>query len=129
MIVFSLNRFRHDFDIADVAINSLHGPQTKGEANRNLQFFFPEERIFVVLKPNLSDQQRCKVTKKNSTIRFLLVSFFCSAQIMDTFRKAGYFVIARKTEKLTAEQVAQLQQTHQGKDYYDELVAYMTRFD
>jgi len=48
---------------------------------------------------------------------------------MDTFRQAGYFIMARKIENLTAEQVAQLQQVHQGKEYYDELVTYMTRFD
>lgn len=35
--------------------------------------------------------------------------------------------MARKTHKLTAEQVGQLQHAHQGKDYYDELVHYMTR--
>jgi nucleoside diphosphate kinase len=36
--------------------------------------------------------------------------------------------MARKIEKLTPEQVAQLQHSHQGKDYYDELLNYMTRF-
>ncbi len=51
---------RHEFDIADVKINSLDASQTRAEANRNLQFFFPEERILVILKPNLTDQQRCK---------------------------------------------------------------------
>ena len=52
--------FRHDFDIVDAKINSLHGPRTRSEANRNLQFFFPEERILVILKPDLTVQQRCK---------------------------------------------------------------------
>jgi nucleoside diphosphate kinase len=36
--------------------------------------------------------------------------------------------MAHKIEKLTPEQVAQLQHSHHGKDYYDELVNYMTRF-
>lgn len=49
---------RHDFDIVDAPVNSLHGSRTHAEANRHLQFFFPEERICVVLKPNLTDQQR-----------------------------------------------------------------------
>ena len=49
------------------------------------------------------------------------------AEIIETFRKAGFFVMTRKMHKLTDEQVAQLQQAHHGKDYYDELVNYMTR--
>jgi hypothetical protein len=52
--------FRHDFDIVDAKINSLHAPRTHQEVNRNLEFFFPEERILVTLKPNLTDQQRGK---------------------------------------------------------------------
>jgi len=36
--------------------------------------------------------------------------------------------MARKIEKLTPEQVAQLQHSHHGKDYYEELLNYMTRF-
>jgi nucleoside diphosphate kinase len=36
--------------------------------------------------------------------------------------------MARKYEKLTPEQVAQLQRSHHGKDYYEELTNYMTRF-
>ncbi len=51
---------RHDFDIVDANINSLHGSRSRAEANRHLQFFFPEERILVILKPNLSEQQKCK---------------------------------------------------------------------
>ena len=35
--------------------------------------------------------------------------------------------MTRKMHKLTAEQVAQLQHANHGKDYYDELVNYMTR--
>ncbi|UJR31186.1 hypothetical protein I4U23_018693 [Adineta vaga] len=98
--------FRHDFDIVDAKINSLHAPRSRTEATRNLQFFFPEERILVILKPNLTDQQR--------------------TEIIDTFRKAHFFVMARKTETLTPEQVAHLQKSHHGKEYYDELVHYMT---
>ncbi len=60
LYIFVYQSFRHDFDIADVKINSLHGAETRAEATRNLQFFFPEEHIFVILKPNLTDQQRCK---------------------------------------------------------------------
>lgn len=55
---FVCSRFRHDFDIVDAKINSLHAPGSRTEVNRNLQFFFPEERILVVLKPGLTDQQR-----------------------------------------------------------------------
>ncbi|CAF1064773.1 unnamed protein product [Rotaria sp. Silwood1] len=98
--------FRHEFDIVDCKINSLHAPSTRAEAHRGLRFFFPEERILTILKPNLTDQQR--------------------SEIIETFKKAGFFIMARKTEKLTPNQVAQLQHSHQGKDYYDELSNYMT---
>ena len=54
-----LDRFRNEFDIVDAKINSLHGARSHAEANRHLSFFFPEERLLVVLKPNLTDQQRC----------------------------------------------------------------------
>ncbi|CAF1461912.1 unnamed protein product, partial [Adineta steineri] len=97
---------RNEFDIVDAKINSLHGARTQAEANRNLQFFFPEERILVILKPNLTDQQK--------------------TEIVEAFRKAHFFVMARKTEKLTPEQVAQLEKSHHGKDHYEELVHYMT---
>lgn len=53
---------------------------------------------------------------------------FTLAEIVNVFRKAGFFIMARKTHKLTAEQVGQLQHAHHGKDYYDELVNYMTRW-
>ncbi|CAF1180180.1 unnamed protein product [Adineta ricciae] len=98
--------FRHDFDIVDAKINSLHAPGSRTEVNRNLQFFFPEERILVVLKPGLTDQQR--------------------AEIVDAFRKAHFFVMARKTLTLTQEQATKLQHAHHGKEYYDELIHYMT---
>ncbi len=48
------------------------------------------------------------------------------AEIEDAFKKAGFFIMARKNEKLTPEQVAQLQRSHQGTDYYEELTNYMT---
>ena len=57
-----------------------------------------------------------------------MIDLFYLAEIEAAFKKAGFFIIARKIEKLTPEQVAQLQHSHQGKDYYDELVNYMTRF-
>jgi len=53
---------------------------------------------------------------------------FYLAEILEAFRKAGFFLMARKIEKLTPEQVAKLQHSHHGKDYYEELVNYMTRF-
>lgn len=56
------------------------------------------------------------------------IIYFYLAEIMDVFKKDGFFTMAHKVEKLTPEQVAQLQHSHQGKDYYDELVNYMTRF-
>lgn len=36
--------------------------------------------------------------------------------------------MARKTETLTQEQATKLQHAHHGKEYYDELIHYMTRF-
>ena len=54
--------------------------------------------------------------------------FFDLAEIIGAFNKAGFFVMARKVDKLTPEQVPQLLPGHQGKDHYDELVNYMTRF-
>ncbi len=118
--------FRHDFDIADVKINSLHAPKTRAEATRNLKFFFPEEHIFVILKPNLTDQQRCKYQSISYIFNFKGCVYL--AEIVETFKKAGFFILARKVEKLTHEQVAKLQHAHHGKDYYEDLVNYMTRF-
>lgn len=48
--------------------------------------------------------------------------------ITEALKKAGFFIITRKAVKLTAEQAAELEKSHQGKDYYDELITYMTRF-
>ncbi|CAF5190220.1 unnamed protein product, partial [Rotaria sp. Silwood1] len=65
--------FRHEFDIVDCKINSLHAPSTRAEAHRGLRFFFPEERILTILKPNLTDQQR--------------------SEIIETFKKGGFFIM------------------------------------
>ncbi|CAF2054815.1 unnamed protein product [Rotaria magnacalcarata] len=98
--------FRHEFDMVDTNVNSLHGPRSHAEVNRNVQFFFPEERILAILKPNLTGQQR--------------------SDIVDALKKAGFFIMARKTDKLTGDQVAQLEKAHQGKDHYNELLSYLT---
>ena len=59
--------FRNEFDIVDAKINSMHGARTHTEVNRNLHFFFPEERLLVLLKPNLSDQQRGKTSRESTS--------------------------------------------------------------
>jgi nucleoside diphosphate kinase len=122
-----IESFRNEFDIVDAKVNSLHGPRTRAEANRNLHFFFPEERILAVLKPNLTDQQKCNELICLKSKEKLFLVFYYLAEIAETFKKAGFFILARKTEKLTPEQAAQLQHSHHGKDYYDELINYMTR--
>ncbi|CAF4381505.1 unnamed protein product, partial [Rotaria socialis] len=98
--------FRHEFDMVDINVNSLHGPRSHAEVNRNVQFFFPEERILAILKPNLTSQQR--------------------SDIVDALKKAGFFIMARKMDKLTGDQVAQVEKAHQGKDHYNELLSYLT---
>ena len=59
LLSFAPTSFRHEFDLVDTKINSLHGARTRTEVNRHLHLFFPEEQLFVILKPNLTDEQRC----------------------------------------------------------------------
>lgn len=120
-----MQRFRNEFDIVDAKINSLHASRSNAEANRHLSFFFPEERLLVILKPNLIDQQRCKIFSSRFFFRFFCFVF--SAEIHQAFRKAEFFILAHKNERLTAEQATQVFSAHQGKDYFDDLISYMMR--
>ena len=124
--LLSLFSFRNEFDVVDAKINALHASRTHAEVNRNLHFFFPEERLLVVLKPNLTEQQRGK-TSVRSPWRTPTVSLPSVGEIEQVFKKAGFFILTRKVEKLTPEQAAHLQHAHHGKEHYEEMVNYLTR--
>ena len=122
--VFSHASFRHEFDLVDTKINSLHGARTRTEVNRHLHLFFPEEQLLVILKPNLTDQQRCNV--ETHTFCSLLCCFL--AEIEQAFRKHGFFILAKKMEKLTAEQAGHLEHDQLDKKYHEASVHYLSRY-
>lgn len=124
-----MKSFRKEFDIVDAKINSLHGAKTKAQANRNIQFFFPEERLLVILKPKLTDSQRGKneKTKTNRNVFRYSLDFSISADIEQALKKAGFFTMAKKSIRLDQEQATRLMHQHHGKDQHGEIINYMTR--
>ena len=61
MVKFQLNwrlRLRQEFDIADLAVNSLHGASTPEQAEKEISKFFPNEYTVGLLKPGLTAEQK-----------------------------------------------------------------------
>ena len=52
---------RCDFDVPTSSINSLHGPSTPEQAEKELEKFFPiNEQTVALIKPGLSIEQKSK---------------------------------------------------------------------
>ena len=49
---------RADFDVAECAVNALHGASTPAQAERELRRFFPMQQTVALLKPGLTDEQK-----------------------------------------------------------------------
>ncbi|XP_063276405.1 thioredoxin domain-containing protein 3 [Prinia subflava] len=98
---------RAQYAIENVPINQLHGSSTLSDAQKELEFFFPEEKTFALIKPDAAKTHKDEIMKK--------------------VKEAGFSISKVKEQALTREMAAQFYKHHEGKPFFDELVNFMTQ--
>ncbi|XP_033375491.1 thioredoxin domain-containing protein 3 [Parus major] len=97
---------RAQYAFENIPINQLHGSSTLSDAQKELEFFFPEEQTLALIKPEAAK------THKD--------------EIMNKVKEAGFNISKIKEQALTREMAAQIYKDHQGKPFFEELVNCMT---
>uniref|UniRef100_A0A8D2QE73 Nucleoside diphosphate kinase-like domain-containing protein n=1 Tax=Zonotrichia albicollis TaxID=44394 RepID=A0A8D2QE73_ZONAL len=97
---------RAEFAFEHLPINQLHGSSTPSDAQKELQFFFPEEHTFAVIKPDAA-------TPKD--------------EILKKVKEAGFNIAKIKEQALTREMALHFYKDHEGKPFFDDLVNFMTQ--
>ncbi|NXU81373.1 TXND3 protein, partial [Oreotrochilus melanogaster] len=97
-------RAKYAFD--DVPINQLHGSSTRDDAQKELEFFFPQEHTLALIKPDAAKNHK--------------------DDIMQKVKNAGFTVSKIKEEALTHEMATKFYNHHKGKPFFDDLVSCMT---
>ncbi|NXB31418.1 TXND3 protein, partial [Eulacestoma nigropectus] len=97
---------RAQYAIENVPINQLHGSSTATDAQKELEFFFPEERTFALIKPDAAKNHKDEIMKK--------------------VKEAGFSISKVKEQALTREMAAQFYKDHEGKPFFEQLVNCMT---
>ncbi|KAM6315241.1 thioredoxin domain-containing protein 3 [Aegotheles albertisi] len=100
------NSLRAQYALDDVPINQLHGSSTLDEAQKELQFFFPQEHTLALIKPAAAAKHK--------------------DDIMQKVKDAGFTISKIKEEDLTREMAAQFYKDHEGKPFFEDLVTCMT---
>ncbi|XP_041263810.1 thioredoxin domain-containing protein 3 [Onychostruthus taczanowskii] len=98
---------RAQFLFENVPINQLHGSSTPSDAQKELEFFFPEEHTFALIKPDAAKTHKDEIMKK--------------------VKEAGFSISKVKEQSLTREMAAHFYKDHEGKPFFDELVNFMTQ--
>ncbi|NXS09687.1 TXND3 protein, partial [Neodrepanis coruscans] len=98
---------RAQYAIDNVPINQLHGSSTLDDAQKELEFFFPQEQTFALIKPDAVKDHKDEIMKK--------------------VKDAGFSISKIKEEALTREMAAQFYKDHEGKPFFEELVSCMTQ--
>ncbi|NXU13048.1 TXND3 protein, partial [Pardalotus punctatus] len=97
---------RAHYAIDNVPINQLHGSSTDYDAQKELEFFFPEEQTFALIKPDAAKHHKDEIIKK--------------------VKEAGFSISKVKEQALTREMVTQFYKDHEGKPFFEDLVNCMT---
>ncbi|NWU86312.1 TXND3 protein, partial [Onychorhynchus coronatus] len=97
---------RAQYAVDNVPINQLHGSSTLDDAQKELEFFFPQEQTFALIKPEAVKTHKDDIMKK--------------------VKEAGFNISKIKEEALTREMAAHFYKDHEGKPFYDQLVSCMT---
>ncbi|NXY04017.1 TXND3 protein, partial [Pteruthius melanotis] len=97
---------RAQYSIQNVPINQLHGSSTFLDAQKELEFFFPEEKTFALIKPDAAKSHKDEIMKK--------------------VKEAGFSISRVKEQALTREMAAQFYKDHEGKPFFEDLVNFMT---
>ncbi|NXR00192.1 TXND3 protein, partial [Sagittarius serpentarius] len=100
------NSLRAKYAVNNIPIDQLHGSSTPDDAQRELQFFFPQEHTLALIKP--------AAAKKHKD------------DIMQKVKDAGFTISKIKEEALTREMATQFYKDHKGKPFFEQLVTCMT---
>ncbi|OXB83216.1 UNVERIFIED_CONTAM: hypothetical protein H355_001968, partial [Colinus virginianus] len=100
------NSLRAKYAVENIAINQLHGSSSLNDAQKELEFFFPEEHTLALIKPAAVRNHK--------------------DEIMQKVKDAGFTISKIKEEALTREMATQFYKDHEGKPFFEELVACMT---
>ncbi|XP_016151997.1 PREDICTED: thioredoxin domain-containing protein 3 isoform X3 [Ficedula albicollis] len=98
---------RAQYAIENVPINQLHGSSTPSEAQKELEFFFPKEQTFALIKPDAAKTHKDEIMKK--------------------VKEAGFSISKVKEQALTREMAEQFYKDHKGKPFFEQLVNCMTQ--
>ncbi|KAH1178668.1 hypothetical protein KIL84_012370 [Mauremys mutica] len=97
---------RSEYAVDSVPLNQLHGSASPGEAEKELEFFFPMEHTLAVIKPTAVKEHK--------------------DDIMQKVTNAGFIVSQMKETNFTHEMATQFYKAHEGKPFFDQLVNYMS---
>ncbi|XP_063070804.1 thioredoxin domain-containing protein 6 [Engraulis encrasicolus] len=89
-------------------LNQLHGSASSQEAERELEFFFPElQDTLALIKPDAMEQHR--------------------EVILEEIRAAGFSIVEQREEALTREVAEEFYREHQDKPFFPQLIDTMCR--
>ncbi|KFQ18377.1 Thioredoxin domain-containing protein 3, partial [Merops nubicus] len=100
------NSLRAMYAVSNVPIGQLHGSSTPEEAQKELEFFFPQEHTLAVIKPAAAAKHK--------------------DDIMQKIKDAGFTISKIKEEALTQEMAALMYNDQKGKPFFEQLVNCMT---
>ncbi|NXY75875.1 TXND3 protein, partial [Glareola pratincola] len=100
------NSLRAMYAVENIPIGQLHGSSTPDDAQKELEFFFPQEHTLALIKPDAAKNHK--------------------ADIMQKVKGAGFTISKIKEEALTREMATQFYKDHKGKPFFEELVTCMT---
>nr|XP_009503633.1 PREDICTED: thioredoxin domain-containing protein 3 [Phalacrocorax carbo] len=100
------NSLRAKYVVDNIPIDQLHGSSTPDDAQKELQFFFPQEHTLALIKPAAARKHK--------------------DDIMQKVKDAGFTISKIKEEALTHEMATQFYKDHKGKPFFEQLVNYMT---
>ncbi|OPJ67374.1 thioredoxin domain-containing protein 3 [Patagioenas fasciata monilis] len=100
------NSLRALYAVDSSPINQLHGSSTTDDAQKELEFFFPQEHTLAVIKPAAAKEHK--------------------DDIMQKVKDAGFTISKIKEEALTRDMVAHFYKDHEGKSFFGDLLSSMT---
>ncbi|XP_015709686.1 thioredoxin domain-containing protein 3 isoform X2 [Coturnix japonica] len=100
------NSLRAKYTVDNIDINQLHGSSSVDDAQKELEFFFPQEQTFALIKPDAAKNHK--------------------DEIMQKVKDAGFTISKIKEAPLTREMAAEFYKDHKGKPFFDDLVSCMT---
>ncbi|NXN43706.1 TXND3 protein, partial [Rhinoptilus africanus] len=101
------NSLRAMYAVENIPIGQLHGSSTPDDAQKELEFFFPQEHTLALIKPDAAKNHKDDIMQK----------------VID----AGFTISKIKEEALTREMATQFYKDHTGKPFFEELVTCMTK--